>query len=124
MFNDKISTPPTGHRLKPGAKIVLLLAVGLSVFRIPHGREPRLDSCPGIAKALIPSKAALPDLKEAWWQRRASAVPRSNYGVSESAVDSHRNMGLECPDELITPMAPTAQFDGEAWRKREVNPSG
>src|SRR4029077_2334646 len=66
MFNDKISTPPTGHRLKPGAKVVLLLIVGGVLFfgfraAVSHGWIP----APGIAKALIPSKAALPDLKEA-----------------------------------------------------------
>src|SRR5258708_2994262 len=66
MFNDKISTPPTGHRLKPGAKIVLLLVVGVVLFfgfrtAVSRGWIP----APGIAKALIPSKAALPDLKEA-----------------------------------------------------------
>src|SRR5260370_17573475 len=66
MFNDKISTPPTGHRLKPGAKIVLLLMVGAALFfgfrtAVSRGWIP----APGIAKALIPSKAALPDLKEA-----------------------------------------------------------
>ena len=32
MFNDKISTPPTGHRLKPGAKIILLLMIGAVLF--------------------------------------------------------------------------------------------
>src|SRR6267378_2819888 len=66
MFNDKISTPPTGHRLKPGAKIILLLMIGAVLFfgfrtAVSRGWIP----APGIAKALIPSKAALPDLKEA-----------------------------------------------------------
>ncbi len=66
MFDNKISTPPTGHRLKPGAKIVLLLTVGAVLFfgfrtAVSRGWIP----APGIAKALIPSKAALPDLKEA-----------------------------------------------------------
>src|SRR5258707_12174832 len=66
MFDNKISTPPTGHRLKPGAKIVLLLVVGavlLFGFRIAVSRD--WIPAAGIAKALIPSKAALPDLKEA-----------------------------------------------------------
>src|SRR5437588_10162725 len=66
MFDNKISTPPTGHRLKPGAKIILLLFVGAVLFfgfrtAVSRGWIP----APGIAKALIPSKAALPDLKEA-----------------------------------------------------------
>src|SRR5438046_924975 len=66
MFDNKISTPPTGHRLKPGAKIILLLIVGAVLFfgfrtAVSRGWIP----APGIAKALIPSKAALPDLKEA-----------------------------------------------------------
>src|ERR1700731_2495609 len=66
MFDNKISTPPTGHRLKPGANIVLLLFVGAVLFSgfrraVSRGWIP----APGIAKALIPSKAALPDLKEA-----------------------------------------------------------
>src|SRR5881227_274264 len=66
MFDNKISTPPTGHRLKPGAKIILLLTVGAVLFfgfrtAVSRGWIP----APGIAKALIPSKASLPDLKEA-----------------------------------------------------------
>ena len=66
MFDDKISAPPTGHRLKPGAKIALLLIIGLVLFfgfrtAVSRGWIP----APGIAKALIPSKANLPDLKEA-----------------------------------------------------------
>src|SRR5438445_11353347 len=66
MFDNKISTPPTGHRLKPGAKIILLLLIGAALFfgfrmAVSHGWIP----APGIAKALIPTKAALPDLKEA-----------------------------------------------------------
>jgi len=66
MFDDKISAPPTGHRLKPGAKIALLLIIGLLLFfgfrtAVSRGWIP----APGIAKALIPSKANLPDLKEA-----------------------------------------------------------
>src|SRR5256714_106777 len=66
MFDNKISTPPTGHRLKPGAKIILLLTVGAVLFfgfrtAVSRGWIP----APGIAKALIPTKAALPDLKEA-----------------------------------------------------------
>ncbi len=66
MFDNKISTPPTGHRLKPGAKIILLLVVGAVLFfgfrtAVSRGWIP----APGIAKALVPSKAALPDLKEA-----------------------------------------------------------
>src|SRR5256885_12870544 len=66
MFDNKISTPPTGHRLKPGAKIILLLTVGAVLFfgfrtAVSRGWMP----APGIAKALIPTKAALPDLKEA-----------------------------------------------------------
>src|SRR5438046_10047518 len=66
MFDNKISTPPTGRRLKPGAKIILLLLVGAVLFfgyrtAVSRGWIP----APGIAKALIPTKAALPDLKEA-----------------------------------------------------------
>src|SRR2546429_656950 len=66
MFDNKISTPPTGHRLKPGAKIVLLLFIGAVLFfgfrtAVSRGWIP----APGIAKALISSKASLPDLKEA-----------------------------------------------------------
>jgi OOP family OmpA-OmpF porin len=66
MFDEKISTPPTGHHLKPGAKIILLLVIGAILFfgfrtAVSKGWIP----APGIAKALIPSKAALPDLKEA-----------------------------------------------------------
>src|SRR5256885_15303915 len=66
MFDNKISTPPTGHRLKLGPKIILLLIVGAFLFfgfrtAVSRGWIP----APGIAKALIPSKAALPDLKEA-----------------------------------------------------------
>ena len=66
MFDNKISTPPTGHRLKPGAKVILLLVVGAVLFfgfrtAVSRGWIP----APGIAKALVPSKAALPDLKEA-----------------------------------------------------------
>src|SRR5258707_15123628 len=66
MFDNKISTPPTGHRLKPGAKVILLLAVGAVLFfgfrtAVSRGWIP----APGIAKALIPSKAPLPGLKEA-----------------------------------------------------------
>ncbi len=62
MFNSPtITTPPTGHRLKPGAKIVLLLLVGIVLFfgfrtAVGHGWIP----APGIAKSIIPSKAALP----------------------------------------------------------------
>src|SRR5271157_3947781 len=66
MFNDKISTPATGHHLKPGAKIILLLLVGAILFfgfreAVSRGWIP----APGIAKSLIPTKANLPDLKEA-----------------------------------------------------------
>ena len=66
MFDNKISAPPTGHRLKPGAKVILLLVVGAVLFfgfrtAVSRGWIP----APGIAKALVPSKAALPDLKEA-----------------------------------------------------------
>jgi OOP family OmpA-OmpF porin len=66
MFNNTISTPVTGHRLKPGAKIVLLLLVGVVLFfgfrtAVSRGWIP----APGIAKSLIPTKANLPDLKEA-----------------------------------------------------------
>src|SRR2546428_6028044 len=66
MFDNKISTPPTGHRLKPGAKVILLLVVGAVLFfgfrtAVSRGWIP----APGIAKALIPTKTALPDLKEA-----------------------------------------------------------
>src|SRR3989442_5534006 len=66
MFDNKIFTPPTGHRLKPGAKVILLLVVGAVLFfgfrtAVSRGWIP----APGIAKALVPSKAALPDLKEA-----------------------------------------------------------
>ncbi len=32
MFDNKISTPPTGHRLKPGAKVILLLVAGAVLF--------------------------------------------------------------------------------------------
>ena len=33
MFsNSTISTPPTGHKLKPGAKILILIVVGLALF--------------------------------------------------------------------------------------------
>ncbi len=67
MFsNSTISTPPTGHKLKPGAKILILLLVGLALFfgfrtAVSHGWVP----APGIAKSIIPSKANLPDLNEA-----------------------------------------------------------
>src|SRR5260370_38186040 len=66
MFNNTISTPVTGHRLKPGAKIVLLLLVGVVLFfgfrtAVSRGWIP----APGIAKSIIPTKANLPDLKEA-----------------------------------------------------------
>ena len=66
MFNNTISTPPTGHKLKPGAKIILLLLIGLALFfgfrtAVSHGWIP----APGIMKSLVPSKANLPDLKEA-----------------------------------------------------------
>src|SRR5208337_2722976 len=66
MFNDKISTPPTGHHLKPGAKIILLLLVGPRLFfgyrtAVSRGWIP----APGIAKSIIPTKANLPDLKDA-----------------------------------------------------------
>ena len=66
MFDNKISTPPTGHRLKPGAKIILLLVVGAILFfgfreAVSRGWIP----APGIAKALVPTKANLPDVKDA-----------------------------------------------------------
>ncbi len=67
MFsNSTISTPPTGHKLKPGAKILILLLVGLALFfgfrtAVSRGWVP----APGIAKSIIPSKANLPDLNEA-----------------------------------------------------------
>lgn len=66
MFDSKISAPPTGHRLKPGAKVVLLLIVGAALFfgfrtAVSRGWIP----APGIAKSIIPTKANLPDLKEA-----------------------------------------------------------
>ncbi|HWZ45521.1 MAG TPA: OmpA family protein [Candidatus Saccharimonadales bacterium] len=67
MFNNNtITTPSTGHRLKPGAKFVLLLLGGLVLFfgfRTAVGRG--WIPAPGIAKSIIPSKAVLPDLKEA-----------------------------------------------------------
>jgi OOP family OmpA-OmpF porin len=61
-----ISTPPTGHRLKPGAKIVILLLVGVLLFfgfrfAVSNGWIP----APGIAKSIIPTKANLPDVKDA-----------------------------------------------------------
>src|SRR2546422_1452877 len=66
MFDSKISTPPTGHRLKPGAKVVLLLVAGAILFfgfrlAVSRGWIP----APGIAKSIIPTKANLPDLNEA-----------------------------------------------------------
>ncbi len=67
MFNNTtITTPPTGHRLKPGAKILLLLLVGVVLFfgfqfAANHGWIPSA----GIVKSIIPNKAALPDLREA-----------------------------------------------------------
>lgn len=66
MFNNSISTPPSGHRLKPGAKLVLLAVVGVVLFfglrtSMSRGWIP----APGIVKSIIPNKAALPDLKEA-----------------------------------------------------------
>jgi outer membrane protein OmpA-like peptidoglycan-associated protein len=66
MFNNTISKPPTGHRLKPGAKIILLLLVGAVLFfgfrtAVSHGWIP----APGITKSIIPNKAALPEVKDA-----------------------------------------------------------
>src|SRR5260370_13563170 len=86
MYDNKISTPPTGHRLKPGAKIILLLVVGAVLFfgfrtAVSRGWIP----APGIAKALVPSKAALPDLKEA-----VVANVRSEEHTSE--LQSHLNL--------------------------------
>src|SRR5437868_1221214 len=66
MFNDKISTPPTGHRLKPGAKIVLLLVGGAVLFcgfltAVSRDGNPAV----GISKELVPAIAALPVVTEA-----------------------------------------------------------
>src|SRR6516162_10773744 len=66
MFDNKISNPPTGHRLKPGAKVVLLLILGVGLFfgfrtAVAHGWIP----APGIMKSLVPNKANLPDVKDA-----------------------------------------------------------
>ncbi len=66
MFNNSISNPPTGHRLKPGAKLVILVVAGAALFfgfrtAVSHGWIP----APGITKALIPDKANLPDVKDA-----------------------------------------------------------
>src|SRR5260370_38072759 len=66
MFNNSISNPPTGHRLKPGAKLVILVVAGAALFfgfrtAVSHGWIP----APGITKALIPNKANLPDVKDA-----------------------------------------------------------
>src|SRR5437764_2980915 len=66
MFNNTISNPPTRHRLKPGAKIILLLLVGAVLFfgfrtAVSHGWIP----APGITKSIIPNKAALPEVKDA-----------------------------------------------------------
>src|SRR5437016_1522679 len=66
MFNNTISKPPTGHKLKPGAKIILLLLVGVILFfgfrtAVSHGWIP----APGITKSIIPNKADLPEVKDA-----------------------------------------------------------
>ncbi|HJX85768.1 MAG TPA: hypothetical protein VJ723_15615, partial [Candidatus Angelobacter sp.] len=61
-----ISTPSTGHKLKPGAKIIILLLIGVLLFfgfrmAVSNGWIP----APGITKSIIPAKANLPDVKDA-----------------------------------------------------------
>src|SRR5438876_6291275 len=100
MFDNKISTPPTGHRLKPGAKIVLLLFIGAVLFfgfrtAVSRGWIP----APGIAKALIPSKASLPDLKEAVV---ANVEPASfPEGASASVRSEEHTSELQSPVHLV-----------------------
>src|SRR5258708_1904805 len=66
MFNNSISKPPTGHRLKPGAKIILLLLAGVVLcFGVQTAVNRGWIPNPGITKSIIPSKATLPDLKDA-----------------------------------------------------------
>src|SRR5712672_1344599 len=90
MFNDKISTPPTGHRLKPGAKIVLLLIIGVVLFfgfrtAVSRGWIP----APGIAKALIPAKAAL--IRSEIWAWNA----QMNYIYANCGPETTRNSLME-----------------------------
>lgn len=61
-----LSAPSTRHKLKPGAKIILLVLLGLFLFygfrfAVSQGWIP----APGIMKSLVPTKASLPDVKEA-----------------------------------------------------------
>src|SRR5271155_4761639 len=54
-----------GH-IKPQAKIFLAVVIVLGVvFGLKFGVEHGIVPVPGIAKALIPSKAQLPDVKDA-----------------------------------------------------------
>jgi OOP family OmpA-OmpF porin len=79
-------------RLKTGPKVVLVaLAAGAAVLGLKQAMEHGLVPTPGVAKAVIPQKAALPELKDA---RVQNVAPAALPGAAAAAVPSTLVRGL------------------------------
>ena len=97
MFNDKISTPPTGHRLKPGAKIITVSAVELN-HKSNHqdfGRYMEADlSITGDAEATLPElieavkKVTTSDRRRAM-QERGAKIAEAGRRWRQPAGEPH-----------------------------------